>query len=138
MDKKKTTMSVPEMRRMLGLRKTDSYWLVHKQCFETVIVKGKMRIVIDSFEHWYANQVKYKKVDGPPPGEELRSYSYSPQELAEELGVSDSIVYDLISDTISKLLRPIIGCGSTRMFLQRGTRHNPGTAQRRTVTEMPC
>ena len=66
MDKKKTTMSVPEMRRMLGLRKTDSYWLVHKQCFETVIVKGKMRIVIDSFEHWYANQVKYKKVDGPP------------------------------------------------------------------------
>ena len=32
MDKKKTTMSVPEMRRMLGLRKTDSYWLVHKQC----------------------------------------------------------------------------------------------------------
>lgn len=55
MDKKKTTMSVPEMRRMLGLRKTDSYWLVHKQCFETVMVKGKMRIVIDSFEHWYAN-----------------------------------------------------------------------------------
>lgn len=67
MDKKKTTMSVPEMRRILGLRKTDSYWLVHKQCFETVMVKGKMRIVIDSFEHWYANQVKYKKVDGPPP-----------------------------------------------------------------------
>lgn len=67
MDKKKTTMSVPEMRRMLGLRKTDSYWLVHKQCFETVMVKGKMRIVIDSFERWYANQVKYKKVDGPPP-----------------------------------------------------------------------
>lgn len=37
MDKKKTTMSVPEMRRILGLRKTDSYWLVHKQCFETVV-----------------------------------------------------------------------------------------------------
>ena len=89
MDKKKTTMSVPEMRRMLGLRKTDSYWLVHKQCFETVMVKGKMRIVIDSFEHWYANQVKYKKVDGPPPGEELRSYSYSPQELAEKLNGGD-------------------------------------------------
>ena len=95
-EKKKTTMSVPEMRRILGLRKTDAYWLVHKQCFETVMLAGKMRIVIDSFEHWYANQVKHKKVDGPPPGEELRSYSYSPQELAEELGVSDSIAYDLI------------------------------------------
>ena len=60
-EKKRTTMSVPEMRRMLGLGKTDSYWLVHRQCFETIIVAGKMRVVIDSFEHWYANQIKYKK-----------------------------------------------------------------------------
>lgn len=95
-DKKRTTMSVPEMRRMLGLGKTDSYWLVHKQCFETVMVAGKIRIVIDSFEHWYANQIKHKKIDGPPPGEELRAYSYSPQEMAEELGVSESIAYDII------------------------------------------
>lgn len=50
-EKKRTTMSVPEMRRMLGLGKTDSYWLVHRQCFETIIVAGKMRVVIDSFEH---------------------------------------------------------------------------------------
>lgn len=35
-EKKRTTMSVPEMRRMLGLGKTDSYWLVHRQCFETI------------------------------------------------------------------------------------------------------
>lgn len=47
-EKKRTTMSVPEMRRMLGLGKTDSYWLVHRQCFETIIVAGKMRIMIDS------------------------------------------------------------------------------------------
>lgn len=30
---RKTTMSVPEMRQLLGIGKTDSYWLVHKQCF---------------------------------------------------------------------------------------------------------
>ena len=48
--KKKTTMSVPEMQRLLGLGKTDAYWLVKKQCFETVVVAGKMRVVIDSFE----------------------------------------------------------------------------------------
>lgn len=95
-EKKRTTMSVPEMRRMLGLGKTDSYWLVHRQCFETIIVAGKMRVVIDSFEHWYANQIKYKKVDGSPPGTELRAYSYSVQELAELLGVSDDTVYTLI------------------------------------------
>ena len=81
---------------MLGLGKTDSYWLVHRQCFETIIVAGKMRVVIDSFEHWYANQIKYKKVDGSPPGTELRAYSYSVQEMAELLGVSDDTVYTLI------------------------------------------
>lgn len=96
-EKKKTTMSVLEMGRMLGLGKTDSYWLVHKQCFETVMVEGKMRIVIDSFEHWYANQVKHRKVDGPPPGEELRAYSYSPQEMAEVLGVKECVAYDIIN-----------------------------------------
>ena len=95
-EKKRTTMSVPEMRQMLGLGKTDSYWLVHRQCFETIIVAGKMRVVIDSFEHWYANQIKYKKVDGSPPGTELRAYSYSVQEVAELLGVSDDTVYALI------------------------------------------
>lgn len=89
-------MSVPEMQRLLGLGKTDAYWLVKKQCFETIVVSGKMRVVIDSFEHWYAHQVKHKKVHGPPPGKELRAKSYSPQELAEELGVALSTLYEII------------------------------------------
>ena len=92
----KTTMSVMEMGRILGLKKTDAYWLVHKQCFETILVQGKMRVSIESFEHWYANQIKHKKVDGTPPGEELRASSYSIPEMAELLGVSDYIAYDLI------------------------------------------
>lgn len=95
-EKKKTTMSVTEMRKMLGLKKTDSYWLVHKDCFETVMVNGKMRIVIESFEKWYANQIKHKKVDGPPPGEELRASSYSVRDIAQMLGIDESSVYYLI------------------------------------------
>lgn len=95
-EKKKTTMSVTEMRKMLGLKKTDSYWLVHKNCFETVMVNGKMRIVIESFEKWYANQIKHKKVDGPPPGEELRAYSYSVRDIAQMLSIDESSVYYLI------------------------------------------
>lgn len=95
-EKKKTTMSVTEMRKMLGLGKTESYWLVHKNCFETVLVNGKIRINIESFEKWYANQVKHRKVDGPPPGEELRARSYSPQELAELLQIDNSEVYQFI------------------------------------------
>ena len=95
-EKKKTTMSVTEMRKMLGLKKTDSYWLVHKNCFETVMVNGKMRIVIESFEKWYANQIKHKKVDGPPPGEELKAYSYSVRDIAQMLSIDESSVYYLI------------------------------------------
>ena len=95
-EKKKTTMSVTEMRKMLGLKKTDSYWLVHKNCFETVMVNGKMRIVIDSFEKWYANQIKHAKVDGPPPGEELRAYSYSVRDIAQMLSIDETSVYYLI------------------------------------------
>ena len=89
-------MSVPEMQRLLGLGKTDAYWLVKKQCFETAIINGKIRIIIDSFEHWCARQVKHKKVHGPPPGKVLRAESYSPQELAEELGIGFSTIYDII------------------------------------------
>lgn len=92
----KKTMSVREMREMLGLGKTDSYWLVHKQCFETILVEGKMRIVIESFEKWYANQTKHKKVNGPPPGEELKEMSYSVREAAELIGIDETSFYYLI------------------------------------------
>ena len=79
----RTTMSVREMGQMLGLGKTDSYWLVHRKRFETTLVQGVMRVNIESFEHWDANQIKYKKIDGTPPGEELRAYSYSVAEMSE-------------------------------------------------------
>ena len=92
----RTTMSVPEMRRMLGLGKTESYWLVHRGFFDTILVEGKMRIVIESFEKWYANQIKWEKVEGPPPGEELNAYSYSIPQIAELLGVDGSIAYDIV------------------------------------------
>ena len=61
----KTSMSVMEMGRMLGLKKTNSYWLVKKHYFETIIVKGKMRVMVPSFEEWYQGQTHYKKVSCP-------------------------------------------------------------------------
>lgn len=73
----KKTMSVLEMRELLGLKKTEGYWLVHKNFFRTELINGIMRVDLDSFEKWYANQVKYKKVNGEEPGKELRKRSYS-------------------------------------------------------------
>lgn len=65
--RKRTSMSVLEMGRMLGLGKTESYWLIKKNYFKTILVGNTMRVMIDSFEEWYANQFKYQKVDGTPP-----------------------------------------------------------------------
>ena len=109
---KKTTMSVREMGQLLGLKKTDSYWLVHKQYFDTVLVNGQMRVVIESFEEWYAGQVKYHKVDGPPPGEKLRARSYSVREISEILGIHESSVYDLVK---RENLRTELAGGWTRI-----------------------
>lgn len=45
-------MTVPEMGKLLGLKKTDRYWLVHKNVFESKEIAGKIRINIASFEKW--------------------------------------------------------------------------------------
>ncbi len=97
MEIERKTMSVPEMRELLGLKKTESYWLVHRNFFKTDIIDGQMRVDIDSFEKWYANQVKHKKVDGPAPGANLTKMSYSFMEVAQMLGVSDAVIYEIWS-----------------------------------------
>ena len=94
--RKRTSMSVPEMGRMLGLCKTESYWLIKKNYFKTVTVGGIMRVMLDSFEDWYANQFKYQKVDGTPPGETLKKTTYSVAELGERLGLAEATAYELI------------------------------------------
>lgn len=91
----KKTMSVPEMRRLLGLKKTESYWLVHRNFFKTEIIGGKMRVDLESFEKWYANQVKYKKVNGDKPGAELLKTSYSFKDAANLLGIYDADLYEI-------------------------------------------
>ena len=45
-----TTMTVQAMGRMLGLKKTESYYLLHKHHFKTVIIGHQLRVVRDSFE----------------------------------------------------------------------------------------
>ena len=91
----KKSISIFEMRKILGIGKTDAYWLVNKHLFETVIVCGKMRVMVDSFESWYANQLWYKKVDGSPPGQKLPQ-TLSIQEAADDLCVLPSTIYDLL------------------------------------------
>lgn len=94
-DEMKRTMSVPEMRKLLGIKKTESYWLVHKNYFKIELINGTMRVDIASFEKWYANQTKHKKVTGEKPGAQLCAASYSFRDVANMLGEYDGTIYDL-------------------------------------------
>lgn len=91
-----TTMTVQAMGKMLGLKKTESYYLLHKHHFETVTINHQLRIVKVSFEQWYAHQDKYRKVDGPEPGAMLHTQFYSVMEIASTLSLSDDSTRDLI------------------------------------------
>lgn len=93
----KKWMTVTEMGNLLGLRKTDRYWLVHKNVFETKELLGKMRVNVASFEKWYANQVKYHKVTGEEPGSELKEWSYSIRDISRMLSIEENVVYDLLT-----------------------------------------
>lgn len=103
--KRQPTISVRNIGRLLGLKKVESYWLVHKGYFETILVNGKMRVVMESFEHWYAGQIKYHKVNGEPPGERLRQESYSARDIAEMLQICEPYAYDVMK---SAGIEPVI------------------------------
>ena len=93
----KTSISVPEMRRLLGMKKVEAYWLVKQGRFKVILVGGKMRIMLDSFEDWYGRQFHYKKVDGPEPGQ-LLPVSWTVPEVAGILGLNRCSVYELIKN----------------------------------------
>ena len=90
------TMSVRNMGRLLGLKKTESYYLLNKHHFETITIAGKTRVVVESFEKWYAGQDRYKKIDGPGPGTALKAESLSFADIASMFGISTDSVRELI------------------------------------------
>ena len=78
-------MTVRQMGDLLGLKKTERYWLIHKGYFKTTVIKEQIFVDIDSFEKWYANQLTYKKITGEEPGAEISKNTYSISEAAEIL-----------------------------------------------------
>ena len=97
-------MTVRQMGDLLGLKKTERYWLVHKNYFITKEIKGQILIDIDSFEQWYRNQLTYHKISGEVPGSEISKNSYSVSEVAEILQMTESTVYVIIKDSGMKTI----------------------------------
>ena len=91
-------MTVKEMGDLLGLKKTGRYWLVKKQFFQTEMIADQLRVYIPSFEKWYANQVKYRKITGEEPGLELKKRSFSVPEMAQVLDIPEYKAYEIIKE----------------------------------------
>lgn len=94
---RKTSMPVREMQHLLGLGKTDTYWLIKKNYFDTVQIAGKMRVMINSFEEWYAHQYTYHKVNGEPPGSAYTGILLSVSDIADILGLAYGTAEDLVA-----------------------------------------
>lgn len=93
--RKKRSMSVQEMGSILGLKKVEAYWLIKKGFFETKVVAGVYRVMIESFEEWYAAQFHYKKTDGSPPGAKYGEI-LSIKDIAKDLGISEGTARNII------------------------------------------
>ena len=91
-------MTVTQMRKLLGLQRTEGYWLVHKNVFETKKILGKMRVNVASFEDWYSRQIRYHKITGEEPGRKIKEVSYSAQDISELLEISEDRAYVLIKE----------------------------------------
>lgn len=89
-------ITVREMGDMLGLKKTSRYWLLKKNYFKTEFILGQLWVDIESFEKWYANQIKYKKIDGEAPGKELKEWSLSISDISRMLNLSEGEIYNLL------------------------------------------
>ena len=100
------TISVKRMAQLLGIGKTESYWLLNKHFFKTVQIYGHTRIDMESFNQWYASQSEYKKVserfvvDDPVRQERWRQNFessdpeyYMIREAAEKYDISKSNIY---------------------------------------------
>ena len=96
-DCQRKSFTVSELRKMLGIQKTESYWILKHREIETLRINGRIRILQASFDKWYANQTKYHIIGGPEPGEKLRENSYSPKDLMEILDISEYVAYTLIA-----------------------------------------
>ena len=80
-------MTVTQMGELLGLKRTERYWLLNKKVFETRSIQGKTMVDVASFEKWYA---------GEEPGLLINAATYSIHNISEILGISESRVYALI------------------------------------------
>lgn len=94
----RTIMTVHEMGDLLGIKKTDRYWLLHKGFFKTKVVLGKTWIDIASFDKWYASQSRYRTRADREKDLAAEAATITMPEMARLLGTTRSTVYSILNN----------------------------------------
>ncbi len=114
---RRKSMSAPELQRLLGLGKTETYWLIKKGWFQSTCNDKsgrRIRIKLDSFEDWYANQFHYHKVVGNPPGANWTGTTLSVEEMADTLGITPSAAYSILAQ---RDIKTTVVAGQIRVYI---------------------
>ena len=113
-ENKKTTMSVTEMRKLLGLKKTDSYsvrdiaqmlsidessvyYLIKRNQIPTFKVETWIRIRKDDFDRWYASQNKHRTQEDREKDAMKEAEPLTMPEMAQELYITRKDVYNILA-----------------------------------------
>lgn len=99
------SFSIPEIRQMLGIGKTESYWILKHKGLKTFTLCGRLRIRKSDFWEWYNSQTRYSIVNGSPPGKFFKEISYSVKELMELLAVSKDTIYTLLKKNVFETIK---------------------------------
>lgn len=57
----KKVVTIREMARMLGIKKTDSYWFIHNHDIDVVVIGGKLYVMKNQLIMWIEEHPYYKE-----------------------------------------------------------------------------
>lgn len=57
----KKVVTIREMARMLGIKKTDSYWFIHNHDIDVVVIGGQLYVMKDQLIMWIEEHPHYKR-----------------------------------------------------------------------------
>ena len=94
-DEMKRTMSVPEMRKLLGIKRRKATGWYTRITLKQNSLTEPCVLILQVLKSGMRDQTKHKKVTGEKPGAQLCAASYSFRDVANMLGEYDGTIYDL-------------------------------------------
>lgn len=85
---RKYSYSFQKAANLLGIHNADLYAIWKEKALETITVDFVKRIPVDTFENWYENQSKYRKIEKFPDIIDLEENYIPLHKAASSLGIT--------------------------------------------------